>query len=151
MIVGVNGWDDFTKFLATLREYLRNPVKTFGTIKLIMFQDVMEHFDQQEGPDGPWQPLKIVGLEGGKLVSFRLKHGKAGHAMILQDTGHLKASIAMASGDKGAEVGTNLIYARTHQYGDDSRHIPQRTFLFLSEGAQQRIMDAFITDMRGLA
>ena len=52
---------------------------------------------------------------------------------LLQNEGDLLDSITTGEiTDDGAEVGTNLIYAATHQFGDTERNIPARPYLGLS-------------------
>lgn len=51
----------------------------------------------------------------------------SGGGMTLTDTGQLKSSINARSTAEGAEVGTNLIYAATHQFGDSGRVIRAKT------------------------
>lgn len=43
------------------------------------------------------------------------------------------------TGNSAVEVGTNLVYAATHQFGDEKRRIPQREFLGLSPDDEQQI------------
>ncbi|WP_201746363.1 phage virion morphogenesis protein [Veronia nyctiphanis] len=48
---------------------------------------------------------------------------------LLENEGHLVDSIVSVVDDGLAEVGSNLVYAATHQYGDEKRKIPQREYL----------------------
>lgn len=67
---------------------------------------------------------------------------------ILQDTGLLKASVVSFAGQQAIrEVGsyfvvwgTRVQYARTHQYGDPARNIPERPFIGFSRDARQRVL-----------
>jgi len=84
-------------------EKLRNPKKTrplMDRIGRILRTDVQMNFRGQHGPDGrPWKPT----IRGGQ---------------ILRDTGRLRNSIDYrVQGDDEVRIGTNLIYARTHQFG----------------------------------
>lgn len=69
-------------------------------------------FVDGESPDGSkWAPLSAVTLA-------RRRKGKgAGSAQPLMDTGRLRNSIAKRVDDKSVFIGTNVIYARTHQFG----------------------------------
>ena len=59
---------------------------------------------------------------------------------ILELTGDLRDSLVhLVTGKTSVDVGTNLIYARTHQLGDPSRNIPQREFLGLSAMNEMKI------------
>lgn len=86
---------------------------------IIGYRDVMRHFQAEEGPTGRWKPLKY-------------RKGK-----ILQDTGRLRQSISFRSDMTSAKIGTNLIYAATHQFGRGA--IPKRPFLWLSPAARENI------------
>jgi len=53
---------------------------------------------------------------------------------LLQFQGHLLDSITSAVvGNDEAEWGSNLVYAATHQFGDEGRNIPARPYLGLSD------------------
>lgn len=58
---------------------------------------------------------------------------------ILELEGDLRDSLAYRVSGQTVEVGTNLIYAATHQFGDESRGIPQREFLGLSPENEEQI------------
>lgn len=51
---------------------------------------------------------------------------------LLQGEGDLLDSITGQVHDEHAEVGSNLVYAATQQFGDESRGIPARPYLGLS-------------------
>jgi phage gpG-like protein len=55
--------------------------------------------------------------------------------------------LAEVVGDE-VEIGSNLIYAATHQMGDEERNIPARAYLGLSdddESELQEVIDDFIS------
>ena len=60
-------------------------------------------FKAQQGPDGPWKP------------SLRARLGKG---KTLVQTARLRNSIRSRADEKGFAVGTNVIYAARHQFGD---------------------------------
>ena len=101
--------------------------KACAVASMVMYQDVMKHFQEERGPDGKWQALSIVTL--------RRRRGK--QAKILQDTGTLRTSIGPSSDRNMARVGTNIIYASKHQFGEK---VPKREFLWLSKEARERII-----------
>ena len=169
----VQGIDDLNKYIAALVDYVKKPSTTFKKASLIMFADVINHFINEMGPDGRWQALKESTLEN-------RRNKMKSSSKILQDSGELKNSISKNSSDAGAEVGTNKIYARIHQDGGTipshyvspvkakalhwggspgffskghmipDVNIPQRTFVYLSDEACQRILDLFVNDMKDL-
>jgi phage gpG-like protein len=158
------GFKELNQYLRALIGYLQNPSRTFARIKPIMMSDVGQHFDEQEGPDGEWEPLKLSTLKarwykrhGGGILTKKGDRSKGGaveffgKAKILEDEGHLKDSINTESGKNYAEIGTNLPYAKPHQFGWPERHIPRRTFIFLSEDAAMRGLDLIISDLKDIA
>lgn len=63
----------------------------------------MERFRAEESPDGrKWKPS--IRTEGGKTLT---------------KTAALKTSIKAQASGTGIAVGTNLVYAATHQFGDE--------------------------------
>lgn len=73
----------------------------------IMLDEVEENFAQQGRPR--WADLQSVQIRRG-----------AGYK-ILQSTGRLAASISRSFDATSASVGTNLVYARIHQFGGKTR------------------------------
>ena len=55
--------------------------------------------------------------------------------------GHLRDSITHNVTADGVEVGSNLAYAATHQYGDPRRNIPERPYLGASEQDLDELRD----------
>lgn len=111
-----------------------------------MKKEVALRFRREEDPDGKkWEALK--GSDNNKESALRFsnngvksnKKGKkrkmkrGGNPKILQDTGRLKNSISMKNDKTKAIVGTNVVYAKTHQFGLESKNIPARPFMGLSK------------------
>lgn len=76
----------------------------------------VERFESGTGPDGRVWPRSI-------------RAGSGGQTLVVTAT--LKNSINARASAKGAEVGTNLIYAATHQFGASGRTIRARNKPFL--------------------
>ena len=74
---------------------------------------VADAFQEQGRPGEPWVELSD------KTLARRRKGKKATNSdRILQDTGRLKQSVSVGkAGPNSYEVGSNLIYARVHQFG----------------------------------
>jgi len=70
-----------------------------------------------------------------KWPALKKRQGKP-----LQDTGRLLNSITKRVTSRSAEVGTNVVYAATHNYGRD--HIPQREFMLLQDEDREDIREA---------
>ncbi len=64
----------------------------------------------------------------------------SGHS-LLQNEGHLLDSINYLTEPGGVRIGSNLVYAASHQHGDERRGMPKRTFLGLSDGNRKEMLD----------
>lgn len=154
----LSGFDDLKNRIKNLTGFLDDPSRFFAEGKLIAFQNVMRHFQDQMGPSGPWAPLKIFTMTGSmgrstrrwnqRTQSYRERRGRVNRAMILQDTGRLRLSITGRHGPKGFEVGTGLDYAAAHQFGVPARNLPARTFVWLDDDSGDRIVDRFMYHVR---
>jgi len=63
---------------------------------------------------------------------------------ILQVSGLLMDSISTDADENSASVGTNKIYAATHQFGAPDRNIPGRPFLVLTDNDLNEIQDDIV-------
>lgn len=118
--------DGLRKRLQKMRENLTNPSPTMQKVSILMHKDVMDHFGKESDEKNKWVPLKY-------------KRKRGGSARILQDTGRMRSSISPSNTKEDAIVGTGIVYAATHQYGDSNRNIPQRKFLWLSKEIKEQI------------
>jgi phage virion morphogenesis protein len=81
--------------------------------------------------------------------SDRYAKNRHGNQSLLESKGMLIGSLGYAvalAGDQ-VEVGSNLIYAATHQFGDPKRNIPARPYLGLSgedEAELEEVIDNFL-------
>ena len=99
-------------------------------------QTIKERFYKEQAPDGTkWKPLSPA------RIKQRMKRHKSGNMKILQDTGELRRSVQYEVGQTYVRIGSNLIYARTHQFGRGK--IPARPFLGVTPNEQQHINDMF--------
>lgn len=87
-----------------------------------------ERFKEQKDPDGkPWTKSIRAIREGGTTLT---------------ESGGLKNSIKSTADGSGFAVGTNKIYARTHQFGEEGRKITIKAKT--SKGLVFRIGDRWI-------
>ena len=99
-------------------------------------QTIKERFYKEQAPDGTkWKPLSPA------RIKQRMKRHKSGNMKILQDTGELRRSVQYEAKQTYVRIGSNLIYARTHQFGRGK--IPARPFLGVTPNEQQHINDMF--------
>lgn len=92
-----------------------------------MRESTLERFKQSRGPSGKrWRTSIRAAESGGKT---------------LIDTAQLRNSIKSAADASGFAVGTNVVYAGTHQRGDEKRTIRAKT----SKGLRFRVNGQFVT------
>lgn len=104
--------------------------------------------EEQASPDGQDWPI----------WSERYRETRTGQHSLLIGEGALINSITHIVDGRGfIDVGSNLIYAATHQFGDPDRNIPERPYLGVS-ASDENVVGAIIADVvadilgkRGLA
>lgn len=78
-----------------------------------LLTSIVERFDNQRDPeDKKWAPSIRVKENDGKTLS---------------DSTDLRTSIHSEYSEKGVAIGTNKLYAATHQFGDEGRTIRAKT------------------------
>jgi hypothetical protein len=152
---------DYLRKLQDRLEAVKGGAKEFlGILDAVVFRDVIEHFDNQAGPDGPWAARK---------EPYRSFIEGEGYTNILQVTGRLRNAGRRRNADLnvGASLGVRgkpptrpgkvmnefiqwinpVPYARAHDEGTDT--LPKREFMWLSKEAVENISAqtlAFILD-----
>lgn len=121
---------ELKNLLDFLEKYKFGPQQRFDLAKKLgisLVQSTKLRFADSVDPQGKaWLPLK----------QFRnRKRDKAGkrrdqNPKPLIDTGRLRSSITYSASSNYVDVGTNVVYAATHNYGRG--RIPQRQFLGIS-------------------
>lgn len=127
-----------------------NKVGVMNAIAEGIRTSTMERFDSEESPEGKkWKPSIRATKNGGKTLT---------------KSTNLKNSIKIQADGTGAAIGTNMVYAATHQFGDDRTirakkskylsfqiggkwvrvpsvrvHIPARPFLGISKDDEEEI------------
>ena len=121
--------------LGNLLRRLANPRPALEAIGAAVVADTDLAFRGQSDPWGqPWTPLSAV-------TQARRRQGPgAGANQILRDTGRLANSIGYQVSGDAVSVGTNVVYAAPHQFGNPANRmhntprgnqapIPPRPFL----------------------
>jgi phage gpG-like protein len=134
--------EEFEEELSRLAERLDNepmPVPMGECIQPLL-DAFRENFDTSSDADrSPW-PAR--------------KNPKPTHPLLIL-TGALEESATMDQGaghvsrvmDREMELGTDLIYAATHQFGDESRNIAQREFLAISEETADGLVEVIAREV----
>lgn len=151
-------WLDFTK---RLQAKLSGPnsMKQFGgLISAVVYQDVMDHFENEQGPEGKWTPwsLSYAGAINGR-IAFRKIRGRIiplneyqieewgikpprKPGKILQAAGNLRQRFTpnkwrFKSNEviffNNAKTKSGFPYAAAHDEGGPK--LPQRKFMWLSD------------------
>lgn len=97
-----------------------------------LLQSHRERFDRAETADGqPWAPLSAR--------YQRRKKRRADQILVLD--AFLRDQLAYHASADGLDLGSNRIYAATHQFGAEDRGIPARPFLGLSDDDRAEILE----------
>ena len=114
------------KQIDDIQDRMKHPHPAYQRAALRMYRDVIDHFRQEQNPDGSkwaeWSPAYAA---------------KRGSGRKLQDKGILRGSILFQGLDNDARVWTEVPYAPPHQFGLNG--MPARTFMWLSDGALRSI------------
>ena len=104
--------DETQKLLSELQKRTGNIKPAMEGIGQILVSNTQQRFVDQVDPDDlPWKELSAVTL------ARRRKAGSG--AQILRDTGRLASGITYKVVGGTVELGTNVVYAGTHQFGAD--------------------------------
>lgn len=110
-----------------------------GFLSSVVFRDIMTHFENEQGPDGRWQPWSPSYRE------FMSRIGKGGNK-ILQDRGRLRGNFKPTSVRdtrqgllwfNNAKTSKGFPYAGAHNAGGPK--LPQRQFMWISNKALDKI------------
>ncbi len=121
-------------------------------ISPFVFKDIIDHFDKQEGFDGPW---KKWSASYQKAISGNSPPRKPGR--ILLDNGSLRQRIKPTSVRKhkdgllwfnNAKTKTGFPYAYAHDNDQDTRStLPMRSFMWISRNALGKISKITIKNL----
>jgi phage virion morphogenesis protein len=117
----------------------------FRALHLEIGEEILEatsrHFRDEKGPDGPWERSKAAiarsFTKGKKGKKGRKPRPKKRQGKTLTATARLAQSITYRASAEAVDVGTNVRYARIHQYGGETGSrkgrftLPARPYLYL--------------------
>lgn len=120
--------DNAARALAALARSAAHTQPLMDDIGNVLVMAAVERHETQTGPDGQsWAPLAVS----------TLTHRRNPDAPILIQDAHLRNSWTYLAAPDRVAVGSNLVYAATHQFGRDA--IPARPALGASAGDQDEI------------
>ncbi|MBF0192275.1 MAG: phage virion morphogenesis protein [Magnetococcales bacterium] len=121
--------EELQEALSKLADRCRNLTPCLKDIGENLVRSTDQRFDAFVAPDGTrW--------EDNAPLTEEKKKGRFGEGKILTDSGRLRRSITYSTAYGGLLVGTDVIYAATHQFGGETpqgKKIPARPFLGLSD------------------
>jgi len=131
--------EEVQRHLRGIARRMRSMEPAMAVVEEVLATAVDDNFQEQgqRGGRQQWADLKDETWE-------RRREGRGrGQGKILTDTGALSrsAQAGRRHDRRSAEVGTDLEYAATHQFGDPRRNIPARPFLFVTDEDVQEIAD----------
>lgn len=120
--IKVDGSEAALEALGAMIARAKNTRGLFDEIGASLVVSTQRRFEDGRAPDGsPWPPSFRALAEGGKT---------------LVDTARLMQSITHVASDGGVEVGTNVLYAATHQLGATIRPVNAKALAFKIGGRE---------------
>lgn len=141
---------DWLKEIEKRRKAIERRETAFGNaIGIFVFQDVLDHFKNEQGSEGKWAPWS-------SSYDARMKAIGKGGNNILQDTGRLRNSFTPGQWRKTsqgiewynpAKTKDGFPYAYAHDEGGPK--LPKRDFMWLSDSAMNKISEATLAFLAG--
>ncbi len=104
----------------------------FAEIGEALLNSHRARWKKEESAEGErWAPLS---------VQYQKSKSKNADKLLIFEQ-FLHDTLAYHAADSSVELGTNIIYGATHQFGDDSRNIPARSFLGVSAEDEEMILN----------
>lgn len=134
----ING---FRREISQPNKLLRAAFSTAG------FRDVIEHFRQAKGPDGPWEP-RAASTQAAYARKSKTDSRYRPSNRLLQLTGNLRGNF-LPSNIESAGVATIVFfnptpYAAAHNSGSKKKNLPKREFMWLSDAAQETMLNIIL-------
>ena len=131
--ISITNKAEIERYFKGLVKNIEGDSKTWNTIGLMGYKNVIKHFDDEKSPKGRWRELK--------------KARKRGGSKILQDTGTLRASVRSKSKRGQCKIFTNLSYAGVHQFGSRKKNIPARSYLWIDKKSRKMMAKRLARDI----
>lgn len=115
------GLDKFQQALQRVSKFRRSVL--LDQMATMMLEQNRRRLDQEkESPSGEsWAPLSETYA------------ARKGGGELLEESDSLLDSLTAQSGSDGVSLGSDLLYAAVHLYGDEERGIPARPYLGFSD------------------
>ena len=148
------------KFLSDLtknyKDISKRDRKYIGVVSALVYEDIIRHFENEEGPDGNWEEWSDI------YDAHMQKIGKSGNK-LLQDTGKLRQKMMPVMSGKATRISKKGILwfnnakasggfpiAYAHDNDDGTRTtLPQRSFMWLSDKGLDKIAQQTLSFILG--
>lgn len=131
---------EWTSFLSSVQSKVKDPSALLKAAFMTAgFQDIIQHFRDEKGPDGKWRPRSpITQMQYAMRNKTDSRYNPSNK--LLQLTGNLRKSILPTNTKKvsknAIEIFANAEYGGRHDRGED---MPQREFMWFSDSAKDRM------------
>lgn len=154
-----SGWDAFLRTLSSNMKPTKLLRAAFNTVG---FKDVVQHFKDETGPNAKW-PLRKPSTDAryDKIANGKRRDGSP-YAVpkglprnafkssnnLLQLTGSLRGTILPGNVEDVNETTimffSNTPYSRSHDEGNPKNNLPARSFMWLSDQAQETMAEVVL-------
>lgn len=134
-------WQAILKKLNTKWKDIQNRKEFGGITSAIVFEDIMDHFSKEQGPDGKWDSwsesydkhLKKIGRGGNKILQFS---GKLRQTFTPTSWRSNQEGILFFN---NAKTRTGFAYAEAHDEGGPK--LPKRSFMWFSKNGMTKLVE----------
>lgn len=135
-------------FIDRLHILLKNPQPILrAAFATVGFRDIIKHFQEEKGSEGKWKKRSASTQAAYKRLGKKNRTFNPSNK-LLQLTGDLrKAFLPGNIENKGRDAilfFNPTPYAAVHDKGSKKQGIPQRDFMYLSEKAQDKMLDVIL-------
>lgn len=137
----LRGLQTFDQAVTRIEQLLRYPEPLLTDIGEALLLSVDERFERREDPDGmPWEPVsdKYAGRKSAGKATKR-SGAVTDPGNILELTRDLRRLTRYQVDGETLLIGSDRVYAATHQFGDSKRGIPARPVYGLSDDDREEI------------
>lgn len=137
---GKEAVDFLEKLQSKIKRTKHADKQLLGILTATVFRDVITHFEDEEGSDGPWDAWSDV------YAQHMEKIGRGGNK-ILQNTGRLRQGFAPAASQSigefkwvnSSQTKDGFPYAYAHNEGGG--RLPKRDFMWLSDAGLEDVAE----------
>ncbi len=134
-------WQKIIKRIKSKWDDIKNRKEFGGIASSIVYEDIMNHFKNEEGPEGKWtswsdsyeKHLKSIGRGGNKILQF---NGKLRQTFLPQSWKGTPEGLLFFN---NAKTKKGFPYAVAHDEGGSK--LPKRSFMWLSKKGLDKLIN----------